>query len=159
MKKSLSDGIGMVHRHYSRMVNFREQTRGYLFQGRFFSCPLDDDHLSAVLKYIELNLVRAGICKQASEYKWSSARFYLGLEGNNILIKDQNWFGTPEEWKKLLKDNPQEIDLLRKHFRTGRPLGGEGFLINAEKITGRELIPKKVGRKPKATIKRITIKQ
>ncbi len=46
---SLSNGIGMVHRHYSRMVNFRENTRGYLFQGRFFSCPLDDRHLSAVL--------------------------------------------------------------------------------------------------------------
>ncbi len=44
---SLRNGIGMVHRHYSRMVNVREKTRGYLFQGRFFSCPLDDAHLSA----------------------------------------------------------------------------------------------------------------
>ena len=56
---SLSQGIGMVHRHYSRMINFREKTRGFLFQGRFFSCPLDDCHLSEVLKYIELNSVRS----------------------------------------------------------------------------------------------------
>jgi putative transposase len=49
----------------------------------------------------------------------------------------------------LLKTNPKEIDLLRKHFRTGRPLGDEKFLLEAEKITGRELIPKKPGPKPK----------
>jgi hypothetical protein len=24
------------------MVNFRQAVRGYLFQGRFFSCPLDE---------------------------------------------------------------------------------------------------------------------
>ena len=146
---SLSQGIGMVHRHYSRMINFREKTRGFLFQGRFFSCPLDDCHLSEVLKYIELNPVRAGICKKASDYTWSSCRFYLGLEPNNILIEDRNWFATPKEWEELLKTNPKEIELLRKHFRTGRPLGDEGFLIEAEKITGRELIPRKPGPKQK----------
>ena len=146
---SLSSGVGMVHRHYSRMVNLREDTHGYLFQGRFFSCPLADYYLPAVLKYIALNPVRAGICKQASEYKWSSARFYLGLESKNLLIKDKTWFGTPSKWKSLLKTNPKEIELLRKHFRTGRPLGDEDFLVEAERVTGRELIPKSPGRKPK----------
>lgn len=146
---SLSRGIGMVHRHYSRMINFREQIRGFLFQGRFFSCPLDDRHLSATLAYIALNPVRAGICEDPSEYQWSSTRFYLGLEAKNLLIRNRDQFGSPADWKKRLRRNPVEIDLLRKHFRTGRPLGGKDFLLEAEKITGRELIPKKAGRKLK----------
>jgi hypothetical protein len=65
------------------------------------------------------------------------------------LIEDRNWFATPKEREELLKTNPKEIKLLRKHFRTGCPLGDEGFLIEAEKITGRELIPRKPGPKPK----------
>ena len=148
-EKSLRLGVGAVHRSYSRMLNFREKTRGFLFQGRFFSCPLDNRHLSAALSYIELNPVRAGLCADASEYKWSSARFNLGLELENPLVKDKSWFGSVNDWKKLLKTPPKEIDILRKHFRTGRPLGSEQFLLEAGRITGRKLIPKKPGRKNK----------
>lgn len=146
---SLQKAIGALHRQYSRMVNFRERKRGFLFQGRFFSCPLDHRHLITAVKYVELNPVRAGMCKQASEYEWSSARYHLGLEKKNPVVKDRQWFGSTEDWKKLLADQPEEIDLLRKHFRTGRPLGDDVFLSEAERITGRELFPKKPGRKKK----------
>ncbi len=36
---SLRCGIGEANRLYTRYINFKEKTRGYLFQGRFFSCP------------------------------------------------------------------------------------------------------------------------
>ena len=146
-EESLARGFGAIHRSYSRRINFRENTRGFLFQGRFFSCPLDDRHLSAVLSYVELNPVRAGICKQAKDYSWSSARYYLGLEEENPLIQDRFWFGQIKDWEELLQREAKEIEILRKHFRTGRPLGDEKFLLEAEKISGRELIPKKAGRK------------
>jgi putative transposase len=99
------------------------------------------------LKYVELNPVRAGICKKPSDYKWSSCRYYLGLENENPVIKNREWFGLSEDWSKLLSSQPEEIDLLRKHFRTGRPLGDEAFLLEAERITGRTLIPRKPGPK------------
>lgn len=146
-ENSLRQGIGMIHRNYSRMINFREKNRGYLFQGRFFSCPLDNKHLLSALKYIAQNPVRAGICKEASGYYWSSTRYHLGLESENLIIKDREWFGSPGDWKKLLSSPPDEIEVLRKHFRTGRPLGNEAFLLEAERVTGRKLIPKKPGRK------------
>ncbi len=149
-EESLRKGIGMVHRYYSRMVNIREKTRGYLFQGRFFSCPLDDAHLSAALKYVELNPIRAGLCKNAGDYHWSSARYYLGLDEENQIIKNRDWYGNRQDWEELLKENPKEINTLRKYFRTGRPLGSEQFLKEAEQITSRELIPKKPGRKRKS---------
>ena len=82
-----------------------------------------------------------------SEYKWSSARFNLGLESKNPLVKDREWYGSTADWKKLLKSNPKEIDVLRKHFRTGRQLGDKRFLMEAERITGKDLIPQKPGRK------------
>ncbi len=40
-KDSLAAAIGQVHQRYTRMINFRQKKRGYLFQGRFHSCVMD----------------------------------------------------------------------------------------------------------------------
>ena len=48
-ESSLAKGIGEAHKRYTRRINFREGSRGYLFQGRFFSCPLDDEYVLAAL--------------------------------------------------------------------------------------------------------------
>ena len=54
-------GIGEAHRRYTRMINFREGWRGHLWQGRFASFPLDNNHLLAAARYIERNPVRAAM--------------------------------------------------------------------------------------------------
>jgi putative transposase len=46
-ERSLARAIGEAHRRYARMKNFAEGVRGYLFQGRFGSCVLDERHLLA----------------------------------------------------------------------------------------------------------------
>jgi len=56
---SLAKGIGEAHKAYTRRINFRQAARGYLFQGRFASCPLDERHLFAAVRYIPRNPVRA----------------------------------------------------------------------------------------------------
>ncbi|MDX9746396.1 MAG: transposase [Syntrophales bacterium] len=38
---SLARGFGEAHKRYTRMKNFKDNVRGYLFQGRFSSCVLD----------------------------------------------------------------------------------------------------------------------
>jgi len=40
---SLAKAVGEAHRQYTRMINFRENVRGFLFQGRFSSCPVFTD--------------------------------------------------------------------------------------------------------------------
>lgn len=39
---SLARGLGETHKRYTRLVSFREGWRGYLWQGRFASYPLDE---------------------------------------------------------------------------------------------------------------------
>ncbi len=52
--------------------NQRYNRSGPLFNGRFYSKPVNDDaYLCAVVKYIHYNPVKAGICSSLSEYKWS----------------------------------------------------------------------------------------
>ena len=147
---SLRAAISETHRLYTRYFNFKTKARGHLFQGRFFSCPLDDQHFITAARYVERNPVRAKMVKQPSDYQWSSAKYHLGLEESNPLIrKIDTRIPTAKEWKKQLQTDPEELDLLRRHFRVGRPLGSESFMKKAEKVTGRELALKPAGRPKK----------
>ena len=143
---SLRKGIAETHRLYTRFINFRERVRGHLFQGRFFSCPLSQEHLSVAARYVERNPVRARICSSAEEYLWSSARFHLGIKKNDPLVLGSDWFGNTLDWAEYLREESVNIEILRKHFRTGRPLGDKNFVEQAEQITGRQLVPRKPGR-------------
>ena len=143
---SLARGIGEAHRLYTRGVNFREGVRGYLFQGRFYSCPLDNRHLLAAMRYVLRNPVRARMVKQAWEYEWSSAAYHMGLREADVLVERRDEFGLAGEWSELLRRDPEEIELLREKARTGRPCGDEEFIKKAEQLTGRLLRPLLPGR-------------
>jgi putative transposase len=54
-KDSLNLAIGEAHRRYTRRINFREGWRGHLWQGRFSSFILEQNHLFACTRYVELN--------------------------------------------------------------------------------------------------------
>lgn len=147
-EESLARGIGEAHRKYTRMVNFREGWRGYLWQGRFSSYPLDEAYLYAAMRYVENNPVRAGMVKNAQDYPWSSAKAHA-LKTKDRLVTDNFMFQEIKDWSVYLQQTEEEtrINLFRKHTRTGRPLGKEEFLDKIEKITGRTLKMKKPGPK------------
>src|SRR5947209_18377698 len=51
----------------------RHSSVGHVWQGRFKSPVVqDDDHLLTVLRYIEANPLRAGLVRDAGDYRWSS---------------------------------------------------------------------------------------
>ena len=56
--ESLRRAIGEAHRRYTRRINFREGWRGHLWQGRFASFVMDEDHLLTAARYVELNPMR-----------------------------------------------------------------------------------------------------
>ena len=76
-EKSLAHGIGEAHRRYTRYINFKKCWKGYLWQGRFASFPMDEDYLLASVRYVELNPVRAKLVKRAEDYRWSTQRHTL----------------------------------------------------------------------------------
>lgn len=65
---------------YSTYFNQRTARDGALVKGRYFSRLVDDDaYFNAVVDYIHLNPVQAGICARAREYEFSSA-FHLASQ-------------------------------------------------------------------------------
>lgn len=143
---SLARAVGEAHRLYTLGANARLGVRGYLFQGRFYSCPMDEAHTVAAAAYVERNPVRAGITAKAWEYPWSSARFHVGLSARDHLTGNKDFFGTPNDWRAFLDKEPPLPEGFQKNFRTGRPLGSPDFMAKAERLTGRVLSPKPPGR-------------
>ena len=144
----LAAAIGQVHQRYTRMINFRQKKRGYLFQGRFHSCVMDEPYLLAAVAYVELNPVRAKICSQAWDYRWSSARFHVGLRKTDPLIEHRDVLGMESRWRSHLRAEEEHADFLRKKTRTGRPCGDIAYVRRIESQTGRRLTPSKPGPRP-----------
>ena len=62
---NLGKVIGEAHRRYTRMINFRENWEGFLWQGRFSSYSMDECWLLKAAAYVELNPVKAEMVKNA----------------------------------------------------------------------------------------------
>jgi putative transposase len=137
---SLAKGIGEAHKKYTSMINRREGWKGYLWQGRFSSFPLDRMYLLAAVRYIEMNPVHAGLVKQAEEYQWSSAKAHVYVV-KDLLLTGDVLVDEIGDWKMYLScfdDCDIETKIL-KHSATGRPLGNKQFIDKLEKLTGRSL--------------------
>jgi putative transposase len=143
----LRAALGEAHRRYTRHVNAREDWRGHLWQSRFASFPMDEDHLLACVRYVELNPVRAGLIARPEHWRWSSARAHLGLGGDGITELVPLAARVPD-WRALLDSGlaERERSAIRAHEGSGVPLGGRAFAARLAAALGREVLPGPRGR-------------
>jgi putative transposase len=147
----LRAAVAETHRRYTWLVNRREGWQGHLWQDRFASFAMDEPHLVACARYVELNPVRAGLAERPQDWPWSSARAHLGLGGDGLT--DVAALGERiGDWAAFLASGGAEgeRERLRAHVRSGRPLGCDAFLARAEAVAGRPLRPRPRGRAFKA---------
>jgi len=147
-EEGLRRALGEAHRRYTRRVNFREGWRGHLWQGRFASFPLDERYLLAATRYVELNPVRAGLVEDPAAYPWSSAAAHLSGRDDD-LVRVKPLLEMIGNWRDFLLSgvSEEEIASLRRHARTGRPLGDDGLVGRLEELLGRILQRQRPGRK------------
>ena len=145
-RKSLSATFGEAHRRYTRWVHFREGWRGHLWQERFHSYPMDERHLLAAVRYVEMNPVHAGWVERAEDWGWSSARYHLGLSTADRLVRERSLLGWVNDWREYLTEaDGHDNTNYELHWRTGRPLGTTDFLDQIEQLIGTSLRRKKGG--------------
>ncbi len=136
---ALRAAIAPLHWRYTFEVNKREGWRGYLWQGRFASYPMDDDYFVQASRYVGLNPVRAGLVARAEDWRWSSVRAHLrgrddALARTSPLLRMHphglGGFFEADVAAEALKN-------LRRASSTGRPLGGAEWV----KLVARGLNP------------------
>ncbi|MBM4137244.1 MAG: transposase [Nitrospira sp.] len=138
---SLAKSFNTLHMRYAQYINMRNKTTGHLWQGRFFSCVLDEKHLYAGIRYVENNPVRARIVKKAEEYQWSSARGHVQGKTDPILSRDCYIVERIRDWTAYLREKEAAslVDEIRKNTKTGRPCGDDEFVLRIEELIGRRL--------------------
>ncbi len=152
----LRAALSEAHRRYTRRVNLREGWRGHLWQGRFASVPMDETHLLACARYVELNPVRANLAAEAEDWPWSSARAHLAGRDDD-LVQAAPLLDRVGDWAAFLAEglDADAHAAIRSGERTGRPLGDGAFVAALERELGRTLAKRKPGRKPKTDKRRV----
>lgn len=146
----LRAALGEAHRRYTRRVNFRKRWRGHLWQERFHSFPMEEPYLLATVRYVERNPVAARLCRRAEEWPWSSARAHMRGRDDG-LVEVQPMLSLVGGWESYLSESGNDgiASHIKKHSRSGRPLGDERFVQTTERLTGRVLTQRRPGRKKK----------
>ncbi|SRR5579871_2114117 len=156
-RDSLARALKQTHGRYATYWNATHRSSGHVWQGRFYSCPLDENHLWMALRYVELNPVRAAMVGRAELWPWSSAKAHCGDEGESVGLETSGWNRrwSKESWKEYLASGERQAELaaIRECTHTGRPLGAESFVRTLEATTQRRLTAQKGGR-PKVSEER-----
>ena len=146
------EGLGKffntVHTRYAHYINRQRKVKGHLWQGRFYSCILDEAHMYRGIRYVEQNPARAGIVKRAWGYRWSSARQHMGMKNQHVISLNKNrHFLNQDEWRGYLSENDDDMNNeTRKKTSQGLVVGGDGFVLKLEKRMQRSLTYRAWGR-------------
>ncbi|MDD2751625.1 MAG: transposase [Candidatus Omnitrophica bacterium] len=148
---SLAKTFNAAHMRYSQYFNNKLNQRGHLWQGRFYSCVLDEPHLILAARYIERNPVRAELVKKPWAWQWSSALAHT-TEKAVCLFGLQDFLSVTGisyvRWKEYIDFEEEDgfLQDIRKHTLTGRPLGKALFVEKLEKTLQRNLCALPKGR-------------
>jgi len=158
LEESLAKGLGRTHFRYTQYVNRLHGRSGHLWQNRFYSCALDEDHYWTAMAYVEQNPVRARLARRAWPYRWSSAAAHCGRNRDRSGMLDlDSWneWVAGSDWKETLVNmlGDETLSALRLNTHRGRPLGSDAFLSKIEALVGRRLRPLPVGRPRKGESK------
>lgn len=147
---ALAKALGRTHWLYTQYVNRLHGRSGHLWQNRFFSCATDDEHTLLAARYAEKNPIRAGLCRIARRWKWSSAAAHCCGRDEFSILDLVRWRQLTDglDWEAELAEpmEPAEVKRIRRSLHTGRPLASDSFLSKLERRIGRRLRPLAVGR-------------
>jgi len=104
----VSSALQQLHTWYSRQHNRRQGRSAHLFRAHFFARELRSDaDLLVACRYVALNPVAAGLCRDPFSWPWSSAAASVGLMEPAIPLDSgplQAALGDCSDWHRQYRD-------------------------------------------------------
>jgi len=122
----------LTHTHTMRWhAHHHTEGTGHLYQGRFKTFPIEeDDHLLAVLRYVERNPVQANLCEVAEDWKYGSSWRMLHGDATARSLLAPWPIPRPRQWRSHV-NKPQteaEVEAIRHCLRRGTLYGGGAWI-------------------------------
>jgi putative transposase len=137
----------LLAQRYTQYFNRRYQRTGKLWDNRYKIHPIDSEVYHVVLRYIEMNPVRAGVVSDGVLYPWSSASYHILGKVDPVVRVDllhRATFGYREFFYQ--EEDSQDLDAIRTAVRQGKAWGRPAFLDELGNILGRVVTPRARGR-------------
>ena len=125
--------VRRYHKHHQTVGG------GHIWQGRFKAFPIQrDEHLLAVLRYIERNPKRANLVDAAQDWRWSSLRWRTSTAPLPWLAKLP--IELPANWTRRVNqpESEKELEAVRHSIRRSSPFGGEKWTAKVAAQLGLE---------------------
>lgn len=130
---NLSRGMRQLNGVYTQAVNRRHGRVGHVFQGRYKAILVEADaYLVELARYVVLNPVRAGLCKEAAERPWSSHRALLGR------VEPPSWLATDWVLGQFGETRARAVGRYEDFVRAGVGLPPIWQALNAQIYLGSE---------------------
>jgi putative transposase len=132
---NVSAGMQRLNGLYAQGFNRRYARRGHLVESRYRSVLVEDDRqLLAAARYIALNPLAAGACRNPEDWLWSSYRATAGLAPSPRLLRDDALLGLLAddralarlEWRSVLAAAIARGEHLKPRNDRPTPTGVDG---------------------------------
>lgn len=147
--ENVSRFMQYVGRHYVPYINYKYGRSGTLWEGRFKASLVDSaNYLLSVMRYIELNPVRASMVLSPSEYRWSSFKHNTGqliisvVKEHDVFVGLDSSLENAKAWYLDSFKNVLTEDAIKKitaAWLTGTPIGSEKFREKVEQVLGKRV--------------------
>lgn len=88
-ESSISNIMHRINNNFGKYYNISYKRSGHVFQDRYKGILVKDDkYLLSLLRYVHQNPVKANMCKNVCDYKWSSDYFYRNNIGSSLVCID-----------------------------------------------------------------------
>jgi len=148
---AISKMMQSMGRYYVLYINKTYQRTGTLWEGRYKSTLVDsDNYLFTVMRYIEMNPVRAGMVDHPVDYPWSSYQANALGKSIRLLTPHEQYMQLGDTFTErcsryvglfdaYLSDNT--LELIRTSTNKAWVLGSERFKRQVEKQVNRRVEP------------------
>ena len=153
----VSSVMQMVGRRYVRHFNDAYDRTGALWEGRYKATIVGPfDYLMACHQYIELNPVRAGLCEDPRDYRWSSFRANALGETDRLVTPHERYDALGRDaparqsaYRALFRDGLSDKRLaeIRDATNRGWALGSKRFRDEVAKLLARRVEPARTSRR------------
>ncbi len=125
----------LTHTHVMRWhAHYHTEGTGHLYQDRFKAFPIEeDDHLDAVLRYVEQNPVRAELCERAEDWKFGSAWRMERGDAQSLSILSEWPISRPMRWRDDVNQvqSESEVDAIRASVKRRIPSGTHSWITQS----------------------------